>query len=227
MIFPLFRRIQPWQVALATLLGMTLALAIAHSGLRSYLGFFNLDKEQSLKAVFSGLQLLSIAVLSFLYALLQCKAIRQRKQCILWTLVGMLFGYLALDDMMTIHERVGFVLNRWTGLTGYWGESFNWLIYFSPLILIGLVVLFLAVKSLRREYAPAGSLAWIGITLFVASLLFEYIGGRMLASSAYQWLIVVEEVSMLAGESFFLVAFWRTLGNLFSRSYVARSSTMQ
>ncbi len=218
-----FQYIQPWQKALAILLSMTLALAIAHVALRGYLGFFNLDKEQSLKAVFSGLQLLSIAVLAFFYALLQFKACLNKKQGILWTFTGLLFGYLALDDMMTIHERVGFVFNRWTGFTGYWGESFNWLIYFSPLILIGLAVLLLAVTSLRREHIHSRQLAWIGVILFVVSLIFEYIGGRLLASSLYQSFIIVEEVSMLAGESFFLIAFWLADANLFSRSYVVRS----
>lgn len=190
-------------------------LVVAHIFLRKQLGFFDLDKERSLKAVFSGFQLfVSGGVAALIAYLFQEKGKRW-----LWGLTSVAFVYLALDDMMVIHERIGFVLNRWTGLTGYRGESFNWLIYFIPFIALGIIVFFLLLRTVWQSDRRCGMLLGCGVDFLIASLIFEVLGGKILGSSWYPWSIVAEEAAQLVGESFILVAVLFFLQKQFHQHY--------
>lgn len=204
------------------LLVIDVALALAHIFLRQKLGFFNLDKEQSLKASYSGFQLLAIGGTVALYTWLLCREKVRRSVRWLWGATAVGFFYLAIDEMMTIHERIGFVLNRWTGLTGYWGESFNWLLYFAPLIAAGLLAFFFLIRSVWEEDRTSAWMLILGTFFLGASIVFEVIGGRMLGGQWYQTLIIFEETSQLIGESLFLGALAPLLNNTFNKLYILR-----
>lgn len=204
------------------LLAIDVALALAHLFLRQKLGFFNLDKEGSLKAVYSGLQLLTTGGVASLIAFLLSRARQRTSLRWLWGIVAAGFFYLGLDEMMVIHERIGFVLNRWTGLTGYWGESFNWLIYFSPLIAFAFLAYFFLFRVVWKEDRRVAWGVLAGTFLFAASIALEAVGGRMLATAQYQTLVILEESAQLIGESLFLVAFLHLLQITFNKFYTLR-----
>lgn len=193
-------------------------LILAHIFLRKHLGFFNLDKERSLKATYSGFQLLASGGAAAMIAYL----LEEKVKRWLWGVASAGFFYLALDEMMTIHERIGFVLNRWTGLMGYWGESFNWLIYFIPLIALGILVLFLLMRTVWRSDRRFGMLLGCGVDFLIVSLVFEYVGGKLLGSPWYQSLVVLEESAQLIGESFFLVGIMFFLQKTFNTVYTLK-----
>ncbi|MDO8582000.1 MAG: hypothetical protein Q7S16_03930 [bacterium] len=205
---------------LCILLAVDIALALAHLFLRKKLGFFDLDKEGSLKATYAGLQLLLTGGAAALLA--YCVRTRARK--FLWAFVSAGFFYLGLDDMMAIHERVGFVLNRWVGMTGYWGESFNWIIYFAPVFLVGALILFAAVRIAWKEERSIGVLFAWGLFLFLMSLVLEELGKKFLATTFYQSFVVAEELSQLIGGSCFLAGIVLLLRSTFDRFYTLRST---
>ncbi|MBI4599313.1 hypothetical protein HY732_00135 [Candidatus Uhrbacteria bacterium] len=215
----------PTIVCCALLFG-DLVLILAHSTLRQSLGFFDLDKEGSLKAVFSGFQLIASGVASGWIAFLSSRLRAPRLFVWLWSTMSALFIYLALDDMMMIHERIGFVLNNWTGLHGAY-ESFNWLIYFTPLMIAGLLAFVAAVRALLRIDARTRFWAIFGFAGFVLTLLFEVVGGYLLQvgnTPLYQLSIIFEESFLLFGETFFLSALVLAVQSLFSRCFVMRAT---
>ena|SRR3989338_4686418 len=207
------------------LLFFDVVIILAHIYFRSWLGFFDLDKEGGLKSVFSGFQLIGSGVCAGGCALLCSKLRASRPFVILWGLLSVLFLYLALDDLAMIHERVGFVLNRITGLQGMF-ESFNWLIYFGPFIAVGIAVLLLSVRSLafldRRTIVPA----FLGLVGFFGTLIVEYFGGELLKQGMiplYHSSIIFEESLLLFGETFFLLALMRGCSALFQKAFILRT----
>ncbi|MBI4239804.1 hypothetical protein HY620_02370 [Candidatus Uhrbacteria bacterium] len=206
---------------LVILLFVDILLVGAHIFFRSQLGFFDLDKEQSLKAVFSGFQLMGSGFLAFFLWFLFKKGAVPAIWQLVWLSLGLMFFYLAMDDMVMLHERIGFVVNHWTGMQGAF-ESFNWLLYFSPLIVLGFLVFIASVRSLFHIHAFSGWLSAAGLTLFTGTLFFEYIGGQLLKMgvlAAYPTFIILEESFLLLGESLFAGALMNAFAVLFARAY--------
>lgn len=214
-------------VALGIVLFCDSAIIISHIYLKNWLGFFDLDKEGSIKAVFSGLQLLTIGFLAGSITYLLSKLQASRPFTILWTLICALFVYLALDDMMMLHERIGFVFNNITRLHGQY-ESFNWLIYFLPFMAFGAITLILGARSLvliHNKTLPCLTLGVIGLFL---TLFVEILGGQLLQggeTTLYLKTIVLEEALLLFGETFFLYGFALGATALFQKLYIKRDGT--
>ena len=210
-----------------SLIGCTVFLIIAHIFWRHSLGFFDLDKEGSLKAVISGFQLLALGFGSGFITFLVSRLRASRPYAALWASTSALFFYLAMDDMMMIHERIGFVLNRWTGLHGTF-ESFNWLLYFAPFIVLGSCVLILIVRSLWRIDRHAGIFALVGIFGFFGTVGMEAIGKQLLVMGAlpvYQLSIILEESLLLFGETFFLSGLFLAIKTLFTQVYIRQDQS--
>lgn len=199
-------------------------LVLAHMYWRDSLGFFDLDKEGSLKPVLSGFQLMTSGFCAGFIAFLSSQMRASRSFIALWMCVSILFFYLALDDMMMLHERIGFVVNHWTNLHGSF-ESFNWLLYFLPFIIFGVFIFILAVRSLFFIEPRVRMLALLGLSGFFLTLLTEAVGGHILKIgmiSLYQKSIIFEEAFLLFGETFFLIALIFGSITLFSKVYIQR-----
>lgn len=210
---------------LIPLLLIDCAIVLAHVFWKDWLGFFDLDKEGNLKGVFSGFQLLGIALSSGALAYLSGLLKMGRAQRFTWILLAAGFAYLALDDMMMIHERVGFVLNRWFGVNDRPFESFNWLLYYAPLIVAGGALIASAIRSLARIDRRIFWMACAGFAGLLLSLGLEVAGRQLLISGAiplYRIAMIAEEASLLFGETFFLAAVASATIQLFGRAFVAR-----
>lgn len=211
-------------VALAAMIILDTLVIAAHFFLQDTLGFFDLDRERSLKAVWSGFKLMLSGTIAGLIVLLLTQRSKTRRDQLLWAALGGLFLYLAVDDMMMLHERIGFVLNRRTGWHGAF-ESFNWLIYYSPFIAAGTIVLILCVRALFRIGTREGVLGICGLLGFFGTLTAEMIGGQLLktgALGAYRISFVIEEAILLFGESFILISIISAACALFEKSYSLR-----
>lgn len=199
------------------------ALVVMHYVWRRKLGFFDLDREGNLASVYSGFKLIATGGFAFVLAWLASIA-RARLVASLWALAGVGFVFIGLDDMMAIHERVGFVLNNWTGLGGFYGESFNWLIYFAPLVALALLVYAKLIQSVWR--ASRANALWMlaGAILFVLSLAVEVIGARLILAPhvnvrLYWHVLVVEELLEMAGATCFFIGIARETRRRFSLAF--------
>jgi len=218
----------PITLIIIFLILIDVAIIMAHFLLAQKIGFFDLDKEQNLKAVFSGFQLLLCGFGSLFLFMLFKKAGGPLIVKIIWALQAIMFFYLAMDDMMMLHERVGFVINHWANMRGAC-ESFNWIIYFSPFIISGSILIILAVRSLFILERRAGWLSIIGSLGLFSSIFLEIAGGQILKMGfipVYKIFIAAEEAALLAGESFFLAAIFSAIMSAFPKIYAFKQNSI-
>ena len=193
-----------------------LLVILAHIFWRDEIGFFDLDKEGNLISLYSGAKLWIIATLALLQSAIIVRLHASRRIIAAWILFALGLAYIGLDDMMGIHERVGFVLNNRLGTGGFHGESFNWLCYFAPAMLAALIVFGVIIKTLWRNNRRAAWLLLGGIVLWIGSLGIELWGRALITQptipvSFYHKLIVLEEALELLGATLIAVALWHTL----------------
>jgi len=202
--------------------GADLALILFHFFLRKKLGFFDLDKEGNLGSLYAGIKLWSgatVALISF-YILRRLKSSRLKQ--LLFLLLAFGLAYIGLDDMMAIHERLGFVLNNIFGLGGFYGESFNWLVFYTPFIIFGLLVFFGLTRELWHDCREAFLWFLIGTILLAGSLGVEFFGRYLLLQikinvPLYHILIVAEEGLEMFGASCLVFAILIYFQKLFNK----------
>ena len=188
----------------------------AHIFWRDEIGFFDIDKEGNLASLYTGAKLWIVATLAILQSAIIVRLHASRRIIAAWILFALGLAYIGLDDMMGIHERVGFVLNNRLGTGGFHGESFNWLFYFAPAMLAALIVFGVIIKTLWRNNRRAAWLLLGGIVLWIGSLGIELWGRALITQptipvSFYHKLIVLEEALELLGATLIAVALWHTL----------------
>lgn len=197
-----------------------LALVIAHFALKDTLGFFDLDVEQNAASIWTGIQLWIAGTLALISVFIMSAAGYAWRDRVILLLAGLSFIYVGLDDMTMFHERLGFVLNNALGLGGFYGESFNWLLYYSPGIAVALGVYAAVFLFFRRDSRAASVWFFGGILFWIAALMIEYIGGRMIIQqsaniSLYQTLVAGEEFFEMFGTTFMGGAFLALVQLLF------------
>lgn len=193
-----------------------IAIVIAHLLWRDKLGFFNLDFEGNLASLWSGAKLWFVATLAFLHAYILFRLHIQKRTIAVWMLFAMGVLYIGLDDMMRIHERIGFVLNNRLGMGGFKGESFNWLLYFSPFMVMALVVFGAIIIHLYKTHRRAAWLLIVGTILWIGSIGIEIWGRQLIVRPdtpvpLYHKLIVVEEALEFLGATLIAGALWHTV----------------
>lgn len=209
-------------------LALDLVVVAAHFLFKNYYGFFNLDGEQNLNSAYSGLKLILISALAFSQFLILKKIQANWDKKIIWLLATLSFVYLGLDEMMAIHERAGFVFNNLTGLTGFQGESFNWWIYFTPLIIAALAVYARLIFLIWQEDKIASFFILAGALVFVLSIATEIISGQIIYPRGlitrdfhlYFIFIIIEEVFELLGATLFLAGIFKQLAKSFNTHLV-------
>lgn len=204
-----------------------LLVVLAHFLLKSKYGFFDLDGEQNLNSTYSGLKLMVIAALVAVQFLIAWRIKEKMSKIIIWGLVALSFIYLGLDEMVALHERAGFVMNNLTGLTGFKGASFNWIIYYSPLIILALVVYAKLLFMLWQEEKTAFVFILIGAVFMASALTAETIGGKIVYPQGvltrdfhlYFIFIIMEEVFELLGATFFLAGVFKKVSRSFNQCF--------
>lgn len=200
--------------------GADLALILFHFFLRQKLGFFDLDKEGNFGSLYAGIKLWSGATVALLCAWILGQLKTARLKQILFLFLALGLAYIGLDDMMAIHERLGFVLNNIFGLGGFYGESFNWLIFYAPFMILGLLVFFGLTRELWRDCREAAWWFLAGIILLAGSLGVEFLGRELLLQikinvPLYYLLIVAEEGLEMFGASCLVFAIFNYFKKLF------------
>ena len=196
------------------LYALDLLVIAAHMFLRNKLGFFDLDAEGNLASLYSGAKLWTIATLTLGHAAILFRVRAPRRHAIAFFLFALGVAYIGLDDMMGVHERMGFVLNNLFGTGGFYGESFNWLFYFAPFMIAACAVFIAVIRFLWRMERTAAWWFVAGVTLWIASIGTEFLGRYFILQTtvnvpAYHILIVIEEALEIFGATALFTALFR------------------
>lgn len=181
---------------------------------------WHLDKESNFPTFYSGMLLLSVAVLILVFALRRARSWVKWG----WVLVALGFLYLAFDEMLEIHEFWGSgifwavfkpqTFYSWTLFgypVGYTYPSFSWVLVFGPfLVLAGILMFYLPFRSslaLRHFW-----LYYIGIACLLLVPVVEILGSFYFEQPhkfPYNCLMPLEEMLEMVGTSFILFNLWR------------------
>lgn len=197
------------------LLGITLGLAALHilfwslsvyggmEGVFGFLKYFDLDSEMNIPTIFSFLLLCSF--LLFLAGFIKNKIDRSSKAY--WIFLGIVLFYIAIDEMIQIHEPLGLPFKIPPCLSGV--LCFSWVVYGVIFVLVVFMLIFKWLmrlpKNTRNRFIAAGALYVLG------ALVFEIIGGyySSLPSSnmfVFKMITLIEEIMEMTGLIIFIRA---------------------
>ncbi len=178
---------------IATLTGLGIGAMTVDFG---PLWIFDLDREWVVPAVFSA-GVLGWA--AFLAARLARAGPASRLRPVWWWALAVLFAFMCLDELTSIHER----LEAATGV--------DWQLLYAPLVAVAGFGWLRALVSFRSRTGAAfwalGAGAW-----FVAQVLeyLQYDGDRLI----HAWMIVPEEALEMTGSSLWVLALLTALHSL-------------
>ena len=177
-----------------------------------------------------GAELLIISGLSLLIWFLFNKLGEIKIKSLPWLALALITAGLAFDDMLALHERITFLVNKTTELGNASGQSFNWLLYYTPLILITLIIFSLIIKQIWLEQKSAAYYFVAGVTTWLLSLITELIGRTMILAPTinvplYHSLIIAEEALELIGASLILIACATPTKNIYEKNIVIKTIT--
>lgn len=85
--------------------------------------------------------------------------------------LGSIVGFFALDEVLRIHERIGWRAARLVGLSGDW-DSVLWPIVYVPLMV---VVVVLVVLVARRSSRRSRKTVFTGLVLLATAVVIEFV----------------------------------------------------
>jgi hypothetical protein len=135
-----------------------------------------------------------------LAAALHALVFRARRR--LFAALAAICAFLSLDDMATVHERLGAkVFDQWLGLPDYLSGQLEITLY-APLFASALVILWTLSREEPRRIA-ATLVAGVALLVFAVACEFVGVGTRRLADEGVTWVnevrIAVEEAAELSG----------------------------
>lgn len=202
------------------LLAIDIILVLLHVFFGENIYIFNLDNERTIPAYYSGLKLVSISFLAFLVFLLVKIKKSNLKESVIWFLLASFFIFLSFDEISELHENLGnYFLNIFNNYNIFEQDSFMWLIFLGPIILISLFFLIYFLWSLRKK--KSFNYILLGIISFFLVLVFEFIGGLIIKSSDnfYKIIIILEEMMEKIGATLFFASFLYIFKEEFRKRY--------
>jgi hypothetical protein len=147
------------------------------------LSIFSLDGEGTVPAFFSALLLLGAGLLA--WQLSGVHGARLSTPITWWAFMGILLVFMALDELLAIHEHVS------ASVTGV-----SWQVFYLPVVVPAAVAWFVVLRRLPRASARAlwvcGAAAWFASQVIEA---VQWDGDRL----AHQWTFVPEEMLEMTG----------------------------
>jgi hypothetical protein len=146
---------------------------------------FDLNKEQTFPATFSGILLLAAGGLALLNGLVRSDTAAGRRW---WIVLALVFAFLGLDEIAALHEAVQDRVN-------VWGQA-----VLFPVVVVGVYAWWVVLRQLRSEQ-PAGTLFLLGAAAWIVSQ-----GIDAAFNEHWGWTIVPEELFEMAGSALFGLA---------------------
>ncbi len=165
----------------------------------------NLDGENTLPAIYSSLKLALVGSVAFIIFFIgKKKFLYGMRESFLWVTFGLLFLYLSFDEFFSLHERtIEYLKPSFLLELGWFSNSvFYWVLLFSPLIALTLMMFYVFMKSFFKEY---NKLFLLGVISFSMVIVLEFIGGLLEGEIGYS-VMTLEESFEIFGTSFFLVS---------------------
>lgn len=185
----------------------------------------NITREDSIGTWFSSTQMLVIGIVLLLIAIHRQKI--KDKLFWGWYLLAGFFSFMAVDDAIKFHERVGTavkviqrnMLNTEVAPSETFFPSYTWQLVFGPFFFgMGLFMLWFLQKELRRSKVHWVALG--GLAMFVLAVAFDFVEGLdnnpyaligtwfdVSAKTVSHYSKLIEEFIEMLGSTFFLVAF--------------------
>ena len=174
----------------------------------TFLEEFNLDNESNITTYFAGILLLLSSILLWLIAYIE----RERNSPFYrhWFGLSLVFAYISVDEVATLHERIARPVRELLGAEGIF--YFSWVIPAAVgLLLLGIVY----ARFLWHLQARWKALFSVAAALYVGGALgLELVGGWYVSevgesfayesSFTYELLVTVEETLEMAGAAFFI-----------------------
>lgn len=119
------RRVWPWSVGAVVLSAIDGLARLTYTG-RQHLGrpplaWFDATHEWTVPTCFSVVTMGAIAVAC-------CRHVEAPRWC--WRLLGLLFAYLAIDDLLGLHEMIGGLVHSWFAGVGI----YSWVLVMGPVL---------------------------------------------------------------------------------------------
>lgn len=170
--------------------------------------FVNLDLEYNLPAFYSGFKLVIIGSLALSTYFILTFSKQLISQAWYWLVLGGMFIYLGVDEVLGLHERVAHFLSTefLSELGWYDNEVFYWTAIFIPLIILAVVFLIYFYQKVLLVNSRSKKYFLIGLSLFALVIVLEVVGGIFSDSSLGYHIMTIEETSEIIGTSFFLGA---------------------
>lgn len=168
------------------------------------INLFDMDTEGNVPSYYSSLALLFSSILLYFITLYNKKS---GSKIFPWALLSSVFLYLALDEILELHEHLVRITESFLNLSGY-GTSY-WIIPFGIMGVILFIVLFKFLKELPkktlRQFIVAGFVFILGaVGVEILGGIHEEINGRQ--NVTYVSLYTVEETLEMVGIALFIYA---------------------
>lgn len=178
---------------------------------------FNLDFENNIPTYYQSMQLFLIAFLSLVFIYFS-SIFTKTKETVLkvfWFCFSIVPLYLSIDEMIQLHEKAstyakiifgGASVDNYENQFEKIGfESADWLLYFWPILIIGVIVFLFMFKKLHTTFKKDAYLLLLGVVMFCIPFIMEYINTSPdLNMNYYEALITIEESAEMIGASTFL-----------------------
>jgi hypothetical protein len=143
---------------------------------------FDLNKEQTFPATFSGLLLLGAGALALMNGVVRCPTLYERRW---WLVLAGVFAFLGVDEITALHEAVQDRVHIWGQAT------------LIPIVIAGGAAWLITLKRL-------GPRSVAGLLLILAAGVWALSQGIDLElNESYGWTIVPEELLEMAGSAMF------------------------
>jgi hypothetical protein len=168
--------------ALTVLFGILGAIVYPGGG---DLRVFDLNKEQTFPATFSGLLLLSAGALALLNGVVRCPKPADR---LWWLVLAGVFAFLGIDEISALHEAVQDRVHVWGQAT------------LIPIVIAGGIAWLVTLRRLGM-HSLAGRLLILAVVAWGLSQGFD-----VALNESHGWTIVPEELLEIAGSTLFGLA---------------------
>jgi hypothetical protein len=201
------------------LLAIDSALLILHFifGLGFSLDLLHLDRERNIPSYYSGLKLISVAMLAFSILLLSLRKVR-----FFWGVFTLIFIALSFDEISELHENVTYYVLKLLSLPlpGFFrSPTHNWLFLFSPFIVGILAFFFYSIRKVRDLGDTPRRLLMLGFLFFAFALFLEFFGGVIRTPVYFRTLAALEEYVEMIGATCVLTALYSIARIRFIRTY--------